>query len=241
MRTLNWKYHLGLVSLDVELADRTLSLSVSPVHAAIILHFQNKSECCGSPLCASMGGKATFHEQLEALAGGPRPGAWVWISNRIFCTPLLIPGSASLAFPGLGVGSVLFSTSSLISMVCAGTWTLTELSEVLKVPVTSLKRKMTLWLQQGVLREEPEGTFTVIEEEQKDQVEKVVLIDSDEEGDSAMASQADQKEEELQVPVSVVMQTSCILGLGNLIQVMDSICAMDSHFPLQVAESSTNI
>lgn len=44
MRTLNWKYHLGLVSLDVELADRTLSLSVSPVHAAIILHFQTKSE-----------------------------------------------------------------------------------------------------------------------------------------------------------------------------------------------------
>ncbi|NXX83487.1 ANC2 protein, partial [Urocolius indicus] len=122
MRTLNWKHHLGLVSLEVELADRSLSLSVSPVHAAIILHFQTKS-----------------------------------------------------------------------------TWTLTELSEVLKVPVTSLKRKMTLWLQQGVLREEPQGTFTVIEEEQKDQVEKVVLIDSDEEGDSAMASQADQKEEELQL------------------------------------------
>lgn len=134
------------------------------------------------------------------------------------------------------MGSVLFF---LIPVLSAGTWTLTELSEVLKVPVTSLKRKMTLWLQQGVLREEPEGTFTVIEEEQKDQVEKVVLIDSDEEGDSAMASQADQKEEELQVPV--VMQTSCILGLGNLIQMMDSVCTVDSHFPLQVAEPSANI
>ncbi|KAM9326792.1 anaphase-promoting complex subunit 2 [Gastrophryne carolinensis] len=122
MRTLNWKHHLGLVSLDVELADRTLSLSVSPIHAAIIIHFQNKS-----------------------------------------------------------------------------TWTLEELGEVLKVPVASLRRKMTFWLQQGVLREDPAGTFTVIEEEQKDQAEKVVLIDSDEEGDSAMASQADQKEEELQL------------------------------------------
>lgn len=80
-----------------------------------------------------------------------------------------------------------------------GTWTLEELSEVLKVPVASLRRKMTFWLQQGVLREDPQGTFMVIEEEQKDQAEKVVLIDSDEEGDSAMASQADQKEEELQV------------------------------------------
>ncbi|KAM4695891.1 anaphase-promoting complex subunit 2 [Rhinophrynus dorsalis] len=122
MRTLNWKHHLGLVNLDVELADRTLSFSVSPVHAAIILNFQNKS-----------------------------------------------------------------------------TWTLEELSEVLKVPVTSLRRKMTLWLQQGVLREDPPNTFTVIEEEQKDRAEKVVLIDSDEEGDSAMASQADQKEEEMQL------------------------------------------
>ncbi|XP_072840665.2 anaphase-promoting complex subunit 2 [Pogona vitticeps] len=122
MRTLNWKPHLGLVNLDVELADRTLSLSVSPVHAAIILHFQSK-----------------------------------------------------------------------------GTWTLEELSEALKVPAASLRRKMTLWLQQGVLREGPPGTFTVIEEEQKDRAEKVVLIDSDEEGDSAMASQADQKEEELQL------------------------------------------
>ncbi|XP_054614373.1 anaphase-promoting complex subunit 2 isoform X2 [Dunckerocampus dactyliophorus] len=44
MRTLSWKPHLGSVTLDVELEDRTLSnLTVSPVHAAIILHFQDKS------------------------------------------------------------------------------------------------------------------------------------------------------------------------------------------------------
>lgn len=131
--------------------------------------------------------------------------------------------------------------SSLISVVSAGTWTLTELSEVLKVPVTSLKRKMTLWLQQGVLREEPEGTFTVIEEEQKDQVEKVVLIDSDEEEDSAMASQADQKEEELQVTCPHDDANILYFGLGNLIKVVDSVCTLDSRFPLQVAESSTDI
>ncbi|KAG8447365.1 hypothetical protein GDO86_014725 [Hymenochirus boettgeri] len=95
MRTLNWKHHLGSVILDVELADRTLSFPVSPVHAAIILHFQNKS-----------------------------------------------------------------------------TWTLDELSETLKVPVASLRKKITFWLQHGVLREDPPGTFTVIEEEQKDRAVK---------------------------------------------------------------------
>lgn len=113
---------------------------------------------------------------------------------------LLTPGLPSflLVKPWLE-GWARCPAAPLTAVLSAGTWTLAELSEVLKVPVTSLKRKMTLWLQQGVLREEPPGTFTVIEEEQKDQGEKVVLIDSDEEGDSAMASQADQKEEELQV------------------------------------------
>ncbi|AWP19370.1 putative anaphase-promoting complex subunit 2 [Scophthalmus maximus] len=45
MRTLSWKPHLGSVTLDVELEDRTLTnITVSPVHAAIILHFQEKKK-----------------------------------------------------------------------------------------------------------------------------------------------------------------------------------------------------
>jgi hypothetical protein len=48
MRTLSWKPHLGSVTLDVELEDRTLTnLTVSPIHAAIILHFQDKSQNSG--------------------------------------------------------------------------------------------------------------------------------------------------------------------------------------------------
>ncbi|XP_056634771.1 anaphase-promoting complex subunit 2 [Diorhabda sublineata] len=43
-RTLCWKNHLGFVDLDIELADRTLSLSVSPVHATIIMHFQERAQ-----------------------------------------------------------------------------------------------------------------------------------------------------------------------------------------------------
>lgn len=45
MRTLSWKPHLGSVTLDVELEDRTLTnITVSPIQAAIILHFQEKSK-----------------------------------------------------------------------------------------------------------------------------------------------------------------------------------------------------
>ncbi|XP_028664582.2 anaphase-promoting complex subunit 2 [Erpetoichthys calabaricus] len=124
MRTLSWKPHLGSVTLDLELADRTMSnLSVSPMHAAIILHFQDKN-----------------------------------------------------------------------------TWTLEELSDALKVPSTMLRRKMAFWQQQGVLREESPGVYVVIEEMQCEKTEKnVVLLDSDEEGESNMATQSEQREEKLQL------------------------------------------
>jgi anaphase-promoting complex subunit 2 len=40
-RTLNWKAHLGLVSIDLELPNgRTLSYNVSPAHATVIWHFE---------------------------------------------------------------------------------------------------------------------------------------------------------------------------------------------------------
>ncbi|CAG9761203.1 unnamed protein product [Ceutorhynchus assimilis] len=41
-RTLCWKNHLGIVNIEIELNDRTLNLSVSPVQATIMMHFQDK-------------------------------------------------------------------------------------------------------------------------------------------------------------------------------------------------------
>lgn len=42
-RTLIWKSHLGVVHLEIELPDRILNLSVSPVLATILMHFEDKS------------------------------------------------------------------------------------------------------------------------------------------------------------------------------------------------------
>ncbi|XP_059956609.1 anaphase-promoting complex subunit 2 isoform X2 [Mesoplodon densirostris] len=120
MRTLSWKHTLGLVTMDVELADRTLSVAVTPVQAVVLLYFQDQAS-----------------------------------------------------------------------------WTLEELSKVVKMPVALLRRRMSVWLQQGVLREEPAGTFSVVEEERPQDRDSMVLVDSDDESDSGLASQADQKEEEL--------------------------------------------
>ncbi|KAK7479008.1 hypothetical protein BaRGS_00029769, partial [Batillaria attramentaria] len=41
-RTLCWKPHLGVMNIEIELKDQTLNFSVSPVHAAIIMQFQEK-------------------------------------------------------------------------------------------------------------------------------------------------------------------------------------------------------
>nr|UUW46957.1 anaphase-promoting complex subunit 2-like protein [Platichthys stellatus] len=125
MRTLSWKPHLGSVTLDVELEDRTLTnLTVSPIHAAIILHFQEKSS-----------------------------------------------------------------------------WTLEELSLKLGAPRELVHRKIALWQQHGVLREEAAGRYYVVETgSSKEKMERgVMLIDSDEERDSNTTTQSEQREEKLQL------------------------------------------
>uniref|UniRef100_A0AAR2IHC1 Anaphase-promoting complex subunit 2 n=1 Tax=Pygocentrus nattereri TaxID=42514 RepID=A0AAR2IHC1_PYGNA len=125
MRTLSWKPHLGSVTLDVELEDRTLSnLSVSPIHAAIILHFQDKS-----------------------------------------------------------------------------TWTLEELSGALGVSQELVRRKLALWQQHGVVQEEAGGRYSILETaSSRERPERaVMLIDSDEEGDSNTTTQSEQREEKLQL------------------------------------------
>ncbi|KAI2664220.1 Anaphase-promoting complex subunit 2 [Labeo rohita] len=82
-----------------------------------------------------------------------------------------------------------------------GTWTLEELSSVLGVPQEMVRRKLALWQQQGVVREEAGGRYTVQEtsscRERSDR--SVMLIDSDEEGDSNTATQSEQREEKLQL------------------------------------------
>uniref|UniRef100_A0A7N8Y6Q9 Anaphase-promoting complex subunit 2 n=1 Tax=Mastacembelus armatus TaxID=205130 RepID=A0A7N8Y6Q9_9TELE len=125
MRTLSWKPHLGSVTMDVELEDRTLpNLTVSPIHAAIILHFQEKSS-----------------------------------------------------------------------------WTLEELSLKLGAPKELVHRKLALWQQHGVLREEAGGRYYVVEKgSSKEKMERgVMLIDSDEERDSNTTTQSEQREEKLQL------------------------------------------
>ncbi|XP_046467554.1 anaphase-promoting complex subunit 2 [Neodiprion pinetum] len=120
-RTLCWKPHLGNVNLEIELKDRKLNMNVTPIHATIIIHFQNKNE-----------------------------------------------------------------------------WTIDELSEAMHVPATVLRRKITFWVSQGVLKEISSDKF-LLQEESATKNRSTAEIVEEEEVESAMASASDQREEELQV------------------------------------------
>ncbi|XP_073975061.1 anaphase promoting complex subunit morula isoform X2 [Rhodnius prolixus] len=81
-------------------------------------------------------------------------------------------------------------------------WTIEELSSVLHVPPTVLRRRIAFWQSQGLLREISTDTFLLIEETSGKSAKVPVITDmicEDDEAESIMASAQDQREEELQV------------------------------------------
>lgn len=119
MRTLSWKHTLGLVTMDVELADRTLSVAVT-------------------------------------RAGGGLA---------------ILPGPSYLDLGGAEQGG---------EDACG-----TAAAADVRVVAAGRAEGGACW------------DLSVVEEERPQDRDSMVLIDSDEESDSGMASQADQKEEEL--------------------------------------------
>ncbi|KAM7342596.1 anaphase promoting complex subunit morula isoform 2-T4 [Cochliomyia hominivorax] len=82
-------------------------------------------------------------------------------------------------------------------------WSLEDLSSLVKIPPSVLRRRMTFWQSHGILVESHPGIFKLIEDDlPKSQLEKLPIneiIAEDEDNESAMASASDQREEELQV------------------------------------------
>eukprot|EP00929_Paragymnodinium_shiwhaense_P007001 TRINITY_DN110959_c0_g1_i1.p1 TRINITY_DN110959_c0_g1~~TRINITY_DN110959_c0_g1_i1.p1 ORF type:complete len:1117 (+),score=226.83 TRINITY_DN110959_c0_g1_i1:194-3544(+) len=54
-RTLNWKRSTGLVEVTIELEDRSLNVSVTPVHLAVLACFNSPASAGSSPSAASHG------------------------------------------------------------------------------------------------------------------------------------------------------------------------------------------
>lgn len=90
-------------------------------------------------------------------------------------------------------------------------WSLDDLSSLVKIPPSVLRRRMAFWQSHGILVESQPGIFKLIEEDlPKSHLEKLPIneiIAEDDDNESAMASASDQREEELQVRFYILQFT----------------------------------
>ncbi|EDV22414.1 uncharacterized protein TRIADDRAFT_28922, partial [Trichoplax adhaerens] len=123
MRGLHWKYHLGLVNIQIEIANHQKQFSVTPLQASIIYLFQEKVQ-----------------------------------------------------------------------------WTIEEISEELQVSSTILRRKISYWINQGLLKETPVDSYNLVE----DRITPEDAITEDDET-TTVTSAADQHEEEQELYWSYIV------------------------------------
>ncbi|ESP05035.1 hypothetical protein LOTGIDRAFT_109593 [Lottia gigantea] len=113
-------------------------------------------------------------------------------------------------------------------------WDVEELSGVLQMSVSALRRKITYWQSQGLLKEEVPDTFVLVDEV-KGQGHEVVM--AEDESESAMTSAYQQREEELQV-----FWTYIVAMLTNLESLpLDRIHTMLRMFAVQGPSSSGEV
>ena len=138
IRTLVWKSNLGFANIDLEIGDKKLNLTVSPVHAAIIYQFQEKAE-----------------------------------------------------------------------------WSASELSVTLKIPVSTLQRKIAFWQTQGLIKESGLDNYVLVEEGPMRRMSgHGVIGGEDDESESLVRTSSDQRAEELQVFWSYIV--NMLINLESL-------------------------
>ena len=121
-RTLVWKTHLGFANIDLEIGKEKRNMTVTPVQAAIIYHFQEKAE-----------------------------------------------------------------------------WTAEELSQTLKIPVSTLRRRISFWQAQGLIKEVATDKYALIEEGMVEVDQGDGIAAEDEEAESVTKSTKSQRAEELEM------------------------------------------
>lgn len=89
----------------------------------------------------------------------------------------------------------------------------------MKFPPTMLRTKINFWQSQGLIKETAEDVFTLADENMDETIDDINNsinneICEDDEGDSAMASASDQKEEEFQIFWSYIV--GMLINLDSL-------------------------
>ena len=93
--------------------------------------------------------------------------------------------------------------------VHAATWSVEELAAEMHMSAQALRRKVTFWQGQGLLKEQTTDVYTLVEQQQQQRHARhdvaMAALDDDDDAESAMASAQDLKEEEAQVRAGVAL------------------------------------
>lgn len=84
-------------------------------------------------------------------------------------------------------------------MFFIGQWNLDDLSRIMQIPSTVLRKKISFWESQYFICQISPDVFQLIEKTQEENLHVPREIIIEDESESAMASTQDQREEELQV------------------------------------------
>jgi anaphase-promoting complex subunit 2 len=113
-------------------------------------------------------------------------------------------------------------------------WTAEELAHILKISVSTLRRRMVFWQSQGLVKETAADVFTLIEEGPMRRMSGAIGPaesghDLDEESESVTRTSRDQRAEELQVFWSFIV--NMLINLESL--PLDRIFQMLKMFAMQ--------
>ena len=92
----------------------------------------------------------------------------------------------------------------------AATWSVEELAAEMHMSAQALRRKVTFWQGQGLLKEQTTDVYTLVEQQQQQRHARhndvaMAALDDDDDAESATASAQDLKEEEAQVRARVAL------------------------------------
>lgn len=110
-------------------------------------------------------------------------------------------------------------------------WDVTELASVMKITPALLKQKISFWRSQGMVKETSPDHYALIEEAKDLKAEEEHHGEDEDDGDNAMTSASDQREEALQVFWSYIVGMLTNLDSLPLARIHQMLKMFASHGP----------
>ncbi|XP_065836636.1 anaphase-promoting complex subunit 2-like [Oscarella lobularis] len=125
--------------------------------------------------------------------------------------------------------------SVLMAFQDQDSWKVEDLSKRIEMTPGLLEKRLAFWINKGVLKKDADGTYYVVEVEERNQADSSHEMIDEEENDSTVAQASDREEEKLQTCWSFIV--SMLTNLGQL--PLERIHSMLKMFAIQGPSGAT--